>query len=87
MLGLPVMSWMRFFAFGFAAGLALFSIRFGPIPLLALIVMAMGLCGMLLVTIYTRYYAPREWRRWGAKRRRFVQTMARLPALQIPLVA
>ena len=81
------MSWMRFFAAGIVAGMALFFIRFGPLPILAAVIIAMGVGGMLLVAIYTRFYARYEWRRWGVARRRFVQAIATLPSLQIPLVA
>ena len=70
MLGLPITSWIRFYLSAFVAGVLLCFVRFGPMLALGVIEMILGLCGMIVVTIYTRSYLPSEWRRWVARARR-----------------
>lgn len=77
MLGLPVNSWMRFYLCGFVAGLLLCSVRFGPMLALGIFEMILAVCGILVVAMYTRYYLPRQWRRWLVSVRRILRVALR----------
>jgi len=63
MLGLGITSWMRFFLFGFLAGVALSLVPYMPIALLGKIDAIAAFLGLILTTIYAHSYEPEVWRR------------------------
>ena len=63
MLGFPTISWMRFFALGFAAGVFLSFVPYVPMAVLGRIDAVAAFLGMILVSIYMRSYEPLAWRR------------------------
>src|SRR5438477_8281238 len=71
MLGLPTISWMRFFAFGFAAGVFLSFVPYLPMAVLGRIDAVAAFLGMILVSIYMRSYEPFVWRRLLARIRQW----------------
>ncbi|NDP41392.1 MAG: hypothetical protein GZ089_01530 [Aromatoleum sp.] len=89
MLGLPVNSWMRFFAYGLIAGALLRLVPFPPVAALGAFEMGVGMAGLILVATYARAYRRWAWRRMLARarrgRRRFLACARRLHvALLVP---
>jgi hypothetical protein len=64
MLGVPIIGWMRFFAYGSAAGLLLCLVPVKPFLALGLYLLFVGLAGMVHVAVFARTYLPWTWRRW-----------------------
>ncbi len=63
MLGINIVSWIRFFLFGLLAGLILCFVRFEPIALLARIAAGSAFFGLLFTLTYAKSYEPEAWRR------------------------
>ena len=75
MLGLPIISWMRFFVFGSIAGLLLCFMPLLPVSMLGVLVVILGLAGVLVTAVYTRSFLPWTWRRWLVRARRVRQAL------------
>lgn len=76
MLGFEITSWIRFFVFGFFAGVILSFVHFTPIAILGRIDAVAALLGFVLTVWYAKSFEPREWRRFVIRSRRWRNVFA-----------
>jgi len=80
MLGFAITSWMRFFFFGFLAGVLLCFVRFEPIAFLGKIDTVAAFLGLMLTMIWARSYEPDVWAHIVARGSRLADPFSLHPA-------
>jgi hypothetical protein len=75
MLGLPINSWLRFFALGFVAGALMRLTAIPPLALLGVFEMIAAAAGLVVVASYARLYRRREWTTLLVRGRRMARTL------------